>query len=353
MISSHINTVISTMGSDPMQDHDIMEKAGEVLRRGGLVAFPTETVYGLGANAMDACAVKKIYVAKGRPSDNPLIVHVGELAAVEGLVESIPEAAVALMKNFFPGPLTLIFKSNGTIPTETTGGRDTVAIRFPSDKLAQRLIKASGVPIAAPSANLSGRPSPTRAEHVISDLSGRVDMIIDGGEATLGLESTIVDVTGEVPLLLRPGSVTAEMIGAVVGRINRYSFTGGEEHEALAPGMKYKHYAPNAPVTLVIGEQDKIAEKIKQLILLNHDKKVGIMSAEETKGKYEALGAEVITLGSINHPETIARSLYAALRELDEKGVEVIFSEGFSEEHLGLAIMNRLKKASGFNIINV
>ena len=340
--------------NDPQLNKAIFSKAAKVINTGGLVAFPTETVYGLGANALDGEAVKKIYEAKGRPSDNPLIAHISGFEQLLPLVKEINENAKKLMKAFMPGPITLVFKKTDVIPLQTSGGLDTVAIRYPENRTAQEFITACGVPIAAPSANTSGKPSPTRASHVEFDLSGKIDMIIDGGSCEFGLESTIVDVSGSVPCLLRPGSITLEMLkdivpdikvdGAVLGALK-------EGEKPKAPGMKYTHYSPDANVTIVRGDIEHTVAEINRLLGENTDKVCGVVATEETKDKYDT--ENILVIGSRKHPETIAANLFKMLRKCDYKGYEAVFIEGFPESELGLAIMNRLKKAAGYNIIEL
>lgn len=342
------------------QDEELM-KAAEILRKGGLVAFPTETVYGLGANALDEEAAKRIYAAKGRPSDNPLIAHIADRAGLEPLVACVPEAGRKLMEAFWPGPLTMIFPKSSRVPYGTTGGLDTVAVRMPSDPVASRLIALAGVPVAAPSANTSGRPSPTTADHVWEDMNGRIEMIIDGGPVGIGVESTIVDVTGEVPMLLRPGAITMEMLRELLGEVEiDPAIVGPMSPDAhpKAPGMKYRHYAPKADMTLVEGKPEAMAAEICRLARksMEEGRNVGIICTEETRHWYpeELLSAlKVRSMGMREKEETIAHNLYAVLREFDETEVDCIFCEAFPSTELGQAIMNRLTKAAGHKIIKV
>lgn len=354
-----MNTKVYRLSSEDTltgQDLAYLEEAAAVLRAGGLVAFPTETVYGLGANALDAAASAKIYAAKGRPSDNPLIAHISCMEELEPLVSRQPELGRKLAAAFWPGPMTMIFPKSDRVPYGTTGGLDTVAVRMPSHKLASRLIRMAGVPVAAPSANTSGRPSPTRAEHVLQDMDGRIDMILDGGPVGIGVESTIVDVTGNVPMLLRPGAVTIEMLRDTVGEVQIDPAILGPMAEGVrpkAPGMKYRHYAPKASLTLVEGE---IADAVQEINRLTREKleagfRVGVICTDETKDLYPA--GLVRSIGQRAREETVAHNLYAVLREFDDLGAEYIYSEGFSESHLGQAIMNRLNKAAGYHIIKV
>lgn len=327
-----------------------------MIRNGGLVAFPTETVYGLGGNALDEKASAKIYEAKGRPSDNPLIAHVSCFEEILPLTSSVPEAGRCLAEAFWPGPMTLIFPKSERVPYGTTGGLDTVAVRMPSDERAAELIRLSGVPIAAPSANTSGRPSPTRAEHVLEDMDGKIEMIVDGGPVGIGVESTIVDVTEDVPMLLRPGAITMEMLRSVVGEVRIDPAISGPVSPELrpkAPGMKYRHYAPKADLTLVEGETEAVVREMNRLASEKSSQgyKVGIICTEETKEQFPETVRKVI--GARAKEETVAHNLYAVLREFDREGTEYIFSEGFSEDHLGRAIMNRLNKAAGYHILKV
>ena len=343
---------------DLREGKDIKEgikKAAEIIKRGGLVAFPTETVYGLGANGLDENAVPKIYEAKGRPSDNPLILHISKLDEIEDIVKEIPKSALILAEEFWPGPLTMVFKKSERIPYRTTGGLESVAIRMPSNKIARELIKAAGVPIAAPSANSSGRPSPTKAAHVIYDLDGKIDMVIDGGEVDIGIESTIVDVTGEVPVILRPGFITEKMLSEAIGRVEIdevvKSLSPDKDLKPKAPGMKYRHYAPRGKMTIYKGSHSKVVERINEEISKLEGKKTGVLATDETKSYYRA--DIIISLGSREDGESIAHNLFDALRKFDDDDVEFIYSEGFDENKLGFAIMNRLHKSAGYNIINV
>ncbi len=339
-------------------DESKLKKAGELLKSGGLVAFPTETVYGLGANALNEEAAKKIYAAKGRPSDNPLIAHIAEIESLKPLVSEISEDAEKLIHAFWPGPLTLIFPKSSLVPYGTTGGLETVAVRMPSDPVAQALIRLAGVPVAAPSANTSGRPSPTTAQHVWQDMNGKIDMIVDGGPVGIGVESTIIDVSGIEPVILRPGAVTQEMASEVLGKEIGLdpAITGNGPMESdikpKAPGMKYKHYAPKAELTLVEGEMDNVVALINRLTSekLEEGFIVGIICTEETKEKYSK--GVVRSMGIRSEESSIAHNLYGVLREFDDLNADFIFSESFSRDHLGQAIMNRLTKAAGYHILN-
>lgn len=340
-------------------EHPDIEKiriAAEILKKGGLVAFPTETVYGLGGDAEDAGASKAIYAAKGRPSDNPLIVHICDYSQLEEISKDLPPEAKKLSDAFWPGPMTLIVNKNGVIPHETTGGLDTVAVRFPSHPVANALIRESGCMIAAPSANTSGRPSPTKAEHVIHDLNGKIDAIIDGGPVQIGLESTIVDLTEEVPTILRPGYINKQMLEKVVGEVKVDPGILGTENVHVrpkAPGMRYKHYAPKGDLKIVSGDQDKVIAEINRLAEEgeNSGKKVGIIATEETKDFYHI--GKVISIGDRTDEYEIAHNLFDVLRKMDEYGAELIYSEEFSTPKIGNAIMNRLLKAAAHQVIEV
>ena len=343
---------------DLREGKDIKEgikKAADIIKRGGLVAFPTETVYGLGANGLDENAVPKIYEAKGRPSDNPLILHISEFDEIKSIVEEIPKTAIILAEEFWPGPLTMVLKKSDIVPYRTTGGLESVAVRMPSNRIARELIKASGVPIAAPSANSSGRPSPTKASHVLYDLDGKIDLVIDGGAVDIGLESTIVDVTGDVPVILRPGFITEEMLSEAIGRVEIdevvKSLSPDKDLKPKAPGMKYRHYAPKGRMTIYKGKPEKVVERINEEIAKSAGKKTAVLATDETKMYYKA--DVVISVGSREDGESIAHNLFGALRRFDDVGAEVIFSEGFDENRLGFAIMNRLHKSAGYNIIMI
>ncbi len=340
---------------DLMRDPDL-QKAAEVIKAGGLVAFPTETVYGLGANALDATAADRIYAAKGRPSDNPLIVHISSIDELYPLVSEVPASAEKLAERYWPGPMTLVLKKDPKIPDRTTGGLDTVAVRMPSDPVARAFIKLSGVPIAAPSANISGRPSPTIAAHVADDLDGRIDMIIDGGPVGIGVESTIIDLTGDTPTLLRPGAITLEMLTDTLGEVNIDPAIKGplsEDEHPKAPGMKYRHYAPKADLTIVEGELKEVVSYINKKAeeAAGDGKRAGIICTDESRSFYT--GGIIKTVGTRYDEDTVAHNLFAVLREFDEEGVDVIFSESFPENDIGQAIMNRLSKAAGYKIITV
>ncbi|HIR43776.1 MAG TPA: threonylcarbamoyl-AMP synthase [Candidatus Ventrisoma faecale] len=331
-------------------------EAAAILKKGGLVAFPTETVYGLGADALNEEAARKIYAAKGRPSDNPLIAHIAKKEDIEPLVREIPEAGKKLMDAFWPGPLTLIFPKSGRVPKGTTGGLDTVAVRMPSDPVARRLIELAGTPVAAPSANTSGRPSPTTAEHVRQDMDGRIEMIVDGGPVGIGVESTIVDVTGEIPMVLRPGAITMEMLKKCVGAVEIDPAILGpvsQDFKPKAPGMKYRHYAPKADLTIVSGETEDVVRAISRMAAERESEglSVGIICTDETRALYPC--GVVRSMGVRARQETIAHNLYAVLREFDDLNADVIYSESFEGGELSQAIMNRLCKAAGYHMMNV
>lgn len=350
-----------------IREEDLAEAAG-ILRQGGLVAFPTETVYGLGANALSEEAAKKIYAAKGRPSDNPLIAHVADFEAVKPLVREIPESGKILMETYWPGPLTLVFPKSEIVPYGTTGGLETVAIRMPKDEVARTLIRLAGVPVAAPSANTSGRPSPTTADHVYQDMNGKIEMLVDGGPVGIGLESTIVDVSGDVPVMLRPGAITLEMLRETLGEVEIDPAILGPvraDVKPKAPGMKYRHYAPKAELVLVEAVEgaaealtqeegmQRVVEKIRELTgeKMAAGCRVGVICTDETRKYYEE--GIIRSLGIRAEEETIAHNLFAVLREFDDLQVDYIYSESFSTERLGQAIMNRLTKAAGYHILKV
>lgn len=324
-----------------------INEAASIIRNGGLVAFPTETVYGLGANALDEEAVAKVYEAKGRPSDNPMIVHIARASDIGQLTPMLSSTIVTLIDNFWPGPLTLVVKRKPGVPDRTTGGLDTVGVRMPDSPLALELINQAGCPIAAPSANLSGKPSPTRVQDVIEDLDGKVDAILEGPDCRVGIESTVLDVTGDTPVILRPGIVTAENIEAAIGKkvkvdpalyINQPRDEDDKGYAPKSPGMKYKHYAPKADMTVIEGNRDDVKREIERLRVLNErlGNKVGVILFEE-KAFIEA-----------------AHEFFARLRDLDREGVDLILAGALSDtDGVGFAVMNRMLKSAGYNIVRV
>ena len=338
-------------------DQKKIRVAANMIRQGGLVAFPTETVYGLGADALNPDAVLKLFKAKKRPLDNPPIVHVENGGEIYRLAEQVPPEADKLMRTFWPGPLTLIFKRSATVPDVTVAGLGTIAIRMPQHAVALALIRESRRPIAAPSANLAGKPSPTSGKHVFDDLNGRIDAILDGGSTRIGVESTVLDLSVEPPQVLRPGGTPLEAIRQVLGNVELHPFVAAEKElpieKARSPGMKHKHYAPNAQVIVVEGAVSAVRAKVKKLAESYRLKglKVGILATDETKAVYRA--DVVKSLGSRFNLTVVAQNLFRLLREFDAEGVDVIIAEGVPTEELGLAVMNRLHKASGYNIIKV
>ena len=350
-----MNTLYKRVDPDNI-DMTVMDEAGRIIRSGGLVAFPTETVYGLGADALCGSSSEKIYKAKGRPSDNPLIVHIAEFESIYGIVRSVPPAAFILAEKYWPGPLTMIFDKSPRVPKETTGGLDTVAVRFPSHPVARALIKAGGGYIAAPSANISGKPSPTVGRHVMEDMDGRIDMVIDSGPCDIGLESTIIDLTSDIPMLLRPGYVNDEMLKKAIGRFEKDPAVFGDlsgSQKPKAPGMKYRHYAPKGSVTIVSGDIDKVEDYIrKKTENRSLKERVGVIVCSDDISKYPSADL-VADIGSRDNEEEIASRLYEVLRRCDEENIDEIYSEEFDTPRLGPAIMNRLIKAAGHNIIKV
>ena len=334
-------------------DESIIQEAGHILQSGGLVTIPTETVYGLGANALDEEAAKKTYAAKGRPSDNPLIVHIARIEDLDKIVTEVPENARKIAAKFWPGPLTMIFNKSACVPLGTTGGLETVAIRMPGDEIARRIILAGGGYISAPSANTSGKPSPTTASHVEEDLGGKIDMIVDGGSVEIGVESTILDMTVEPPMILRPGAITRQMLSEVIGEVAVDETLISEQSGKApkAPGMKYRHYAPDADMIIVEGEPEEAVKAIRQLVYeqARQGKKSGIIATNESMPYYTT--GIVKSIGSRENEKTVARNLYKILREFNEEEVSCIYSEAFSEEGIGTAIMNRLGKAAGHHVI--
>ena len=332
---------------------EAVEEAGEILKRGGLVAFPTETVYGLGGDALNGESSARIYVAKGRPSDNPLIIHIADMGDLSMIAKDVPKEAYLLADRYWPGPLTMIFHKTDIVPYATTGGLKTVAVRMPSHETARALIRAAGGFVAAPSANRSGRPSPTLARDVIEDLDGRVDLIIDGGQTQIGLESTIVDFTGEEPVILRPGYVTEAMVREAAGRVltDQAVIDSDSDQAPRAPGMKYRHYAPRGSLFLVEGEPGRVSAYINEQIDLKRRQglRTGVIAAQETADRYTA--DVVKSMGKRHDGEAAARQLFLVLRELDDENAQIIYAEAFAGEGVGAAVMNRLLKAAGHQVL--
>lgn len=350
-----MDTIIEKVDSGHI-DTDVMEQAGKLIAEGELVAFPTETVYGLGGDALDPDASRRIYAAKGRPSDNPLIVHIADFGDMKRVAREVPEQAKKLADAFWPGPLTMIVWKSDAVPEATTGGMQTVAVRMPNHPVALELIRRSGCLIAAPSANTSGRPSPTEAQHVAEDLSGKIAMILDGGPVGIGIESTIIDLTEEKPMILRPGYITPEMLSEVLQEevvIDPGIIAADDTRKPKAPGMKYKHYAPKAEMIIVDGAQDAVIHKINELTAAKRaeGKKVAVIATDETKDRYDA--QVILSMGKRADEDAIAQHLYKILRECDELDVGEIYSECFQTPRIGQAIMNRLLKAAGHTVIHV
>ena len=332
---------------------EAVEEAGAILKRGGLVAFPTETVYGLGGDALNGESSARIYAAKGRPSDNPLIIHIADMGDLSMIAKDVPKEAYLLADLYWPGPLTMIFHKTDIVPYATTGGLKTVAVRMPSHETARALIRAAGGFVAAPSANRSGRPSPTLARYVIEDLDGCVDLIIDGGQTQIGLESTIVDFTGEEPVILRTGYVTEAMVREAAGRVltDQAVIDSDSDQAPRAPGMKYRHYAPRGSLFLVEGETDKVSAYINEQIALKRRQglRTGVIAAQETADRYTA--DVVKSMGKRHDGEEAARQLFRILRELDDENAQIIYAEAFAGEGVGAAVMNRLLKAAGHQVL--
>ena len=350
-----MDTIVAKITNDSLTDKKIYEQAGKILREGGLVAFPTETVYGLGANALDDEAVKKIFIAKGRPQDNPLIIHVST-KEISGLVKDVPEVAQKIIDKFWPGPLTVILEKKDIIPNVTSANLNTIGIRMPNSEIALKLIELAERPIAAPSANISGRPSPTEVERCVEDLNGRVDYIIGGESSDIGVESTIVDCTVNPPLVLRPGGITLEMLKEINPEIEldkALKSKPNDDFKPKAPGMKYKHYAPNAHLKIIKGKNEKTIEIINEIVenYIEKGNDVAILTTNENLNKFN--NGKVISLGSENDLKEIAKNLFEALRKCDDLRVQYILCQGFEENGVGLAIMNRLNKAAGYDILEV
>lgn len=363
-VITHLVEAAGYTEEDAAKLKSLLKQPSDCLRKGGLVAFPTETVYGLGADALNPSAASRIYAAKGRPSDNPLIVHISKVEDMENLAYT-NELAYTLAQAFWPGPLTMILPKKQIVPNETTGGLDTVAIRMPAHPAALELIRQSGVYVAAPSANISGRPSPTKASHVVEDMDGRIEFIIDGGPVGIGIESTIVDLSVEMPVILRPGFITRKMLEEMIGEV-KMDAALEKPQEGLppkAPGMKYTHYAPRGELTLVETKEmdcdelsrEAVAAKICALVKEKRQKGflVGIMAAEETLACYKGKADILVCVGDRKEKNTVAAGLYAALREFDAAGADYIYAESFRGEGLSYAIMNRLLKAAGQRVIKI
>jgi len=344
-----MNTKIWSVDKE-MKEHDSypqIEKAASLLRNQEVVAFPTETVYGLGADATSEEAVDKIFKAKGRPSDNPLIVHIGDMKQLDRIVTKVSETARKIMNAFWPGPITLIFPKKGFVAENVTAGLDSVAVRMPSHPVALALLKKANVPVAAPSANLSGKPSPTSAQHVVSDLEGRISGIVDGGVTGVGLESTVLDCTEDIPVILRPGGVTKEQLEALIGEVRVDQALKDEKEAPKSPGMKYTHYAPNAPLIIVKGSKEFLQKQVEYF--QKQGKKVGVLTTHEHQDFYHA--NQILTCGYRSKLETVASELYHVLRSFNDYDVDIILSESFPEHGVGQALMNRLVKAAGHQFI--
>ena len=344
-----------SMIKNASEDEKEIQEAAEIIKNGGTVVFPTETVYGLGADGLNSEAVKKIFEAKGRPQDNPLIIHVSS-KDLNLYAEEVPQIANKLVEKFWPGPLTIILKKKDIVPNETSASLDSIGIRMPNYEIALKLIELSETTIAAPSANISGRPSPTDLQRCVEDLDGKVDCILGGEQSDIGVESTIVDCTVNPPLVLRPGGVTLEMLREIDPNINIDPAIMKKPEPNLkpkAPGMKYRHYAPKAKVTIVSGNKKNTIEKIKEMVHYNIEKKkkVCILTVDENEKEYSE-GIK-ISLGSLNDLSTVARNLFETLRKCDDIGADVVFAESFEQKGVGIAIMNRLNKAAGFDIVEV
>lgn len=356
-----MRTKIVTIGKPDTPDSidKKLTAAGGIIRQGGLVAFPTETVYGLGGDALNPESSRKIYAAKGRPCDNPLIIHIADLAHLNQIVSEIPEKAQKLADAFWPGPLTMIFAKAAVVPYQTTGGLDTVAVRMPSHPLANLFIRKAGGYVAAPSANLSGKPSPTLAKYVVQDMDGRIDMIIDAEGVEIGLESTIVDMTSEVPVILRPGYITQQMLSGVVGETDMdvTIYDSSSAQAPKAPGMKYRHYAPKGELVIVEGEPQKVVRYINEQTALHtaEGKRTGIIGTQELLSEYHAFSVK--NAGSRSDASAIAKQLYTFLREFDDEDIAYIYAESFAEafadKGFGQAVMNRLLKAAGHKVVHV
>lgn len=365
-----METTIAVIGveENPESIEEKLSVAGKIIKQGGLVAFPTETVYGLGGDALNPESSRKIYAAKGRPSDNPLIIHIADWKDLNRIVREIPVVATKLAEAFWPGPLTMIFKKSDLVPSQTTGGLDTVAVRMPSHPLANLFIKKAGGYVAAPSANLSGKPSPTLAKYVVQDMAGRIDMILDADGSSIGLESTIVDVTAEIPVILRPGYITQKMLSDVVGEteMDVTIYDSDSKQAPKAPGMKYRHYAPRGELVIVEGEPQKVVQYINEQCAAHKAAGVrtGVIGTKEQLPQYHG-ATSIKNAGSRYAPEAVAKQLYTFLREFDDEEIAYIYAESFADTSavtatrepldagIGQAIMNRLLKAAGHRVIYV
>jgi|LSQX01.1.fsa_nt_gb L-threonylcarbamoyladenylate synthase len=326
-------------------NEESLKESADIIKSGGIVAFPTETVYGLGADALNPNAIEKIFLAKGRPNDNPLIIHIHNISVLDKYVKEIPSVLTMLSKLYMPGPLTVVLKKKDIIPNNVTAGLDTVAVRIPDNEIALKLIEYSNTPIAAPSANISGRPSPTMYEHVVSDLFGKADAIINGGKTRIGLESTVLDLTTEIPVILRPGGVSYESLKLILTDVETaYSF---DTEKPKSPGMKYKHYAPIADMVIVKGKTDDVVRKINEI----SDEDCAVLCCKETYERY--ISNNKLSAGSINDPFEIASNIFQCLRLFDQMKIKKIFCEYFEMKDIGEAVMNRLLKAASQNIIKV
>jgi len=328
-----------------------IQTCADIIKSGGLVAIPTETVYGLGANALDEKAVARIFVTKGRESDNPLIAHIADIDDVKQLIDEIPATFNTLASKFWPGPLTLVMKKSNTVPDIITAGLDTVAVRMPNHKVALDLIKACGCPVAAPSANPSGKPSPTKAEHVLYDLDGKIPYILDGGDCRVGVESTVLDISGDVPQILRPGGVTFDELKEVLPNVTVYkqAETESENIKPRSPGMKYRHYAPKAPMTALVGKPEETAEYIKSCLCSSKGNNIAALMFDD----YAIDNPNVITFGSAEDYEAQAARLYDGLRTFDDMDIEEIYAQVPAEYGLGYAVANRIKKAAGDRVVKI
>lgn len=355
-LEQSMKTKLIRVNAEELQDSiEALQEAGEIIRQGGLVAFPTETVYGLGGDALNPESSKKIYAAKGRPSDNPLIIHIAEIEHLEKITKDVPQSAYKLADAFWPGPLTMILPKSEEVPHQTTGGLNTVAVRMPSHPVALEFIKAAGGFVAAPSANISGKPSPTMAKYVMQDMDGRIDMVIDGDGVDIGLESTIVDLTAEKPMILRPGYITKEMLDTVLGQVETDPtlIEADSKQAPKAPGMKYRHYAPKGELVLVEGNPEAVVSYINEQTRMHKERseKTGVIGTSEMTGRYEADSIKIA--GSREDEAAIARQLYTFLREFDDEDVAYMYAESFAGTGMRQAIMNRLLKAAGHKVIKL